>query len=127
VRTRGRASLPMPTPIRLYTYTPIHLTLYPRLIRIQLIIPPRVGNQFLVGAAFLDVALLDHEDLVGLADGAEAMGYDECGSAFHERGQALLDEGFAFCVEIGSGLIEDEDAGICENGPGDGNALPLAA
>ena len=101
--------------------------LNPRLIRIQLVIPPRVGDQFLVCAAFLDVALLDHEDLVGLADGAEAVGYDEGGTAFHERGQALLNEGLAFCVEVGSGLIEDEDAGICENSPGDGNALPLSA
>ena len=43
------------------------------------------------------------------------------------RGQALLDQPLALGVEIAGGLVEDEDARIGQDGPGDGQALALAA
>src|SRR5437588_497888 len=35
--------------------------------------------------------------------------------------------GFGLHVEVGGGLVEDEDRGVAQNGPGDGDALSLAA
>ena len=48
----------------------------------------------LVGATLDDPSLLDDEDLVGAADGGEAVGDDEGGAALHEVAEAMLDEGF---------------------------------
>ena len=48
----------------------------------------------LVGSALYDLALFDDEDLVGSADGGEAMSYDEGGAALHEEVEAVLDHGF---------------------------------
>lgn len=80
-----------------------------------------------MGAAFDDLAVFHDEDLVGAADGGEAMGDDEGGAAAHEVGETFLDHGFGFGVEAGGGFVEDEDAGVGEDGAGDGDALFLAA
>ncbi len=40
------------------------------------------GEELVVGAAFDDVAVVEHKDHVGVADGGEAMGDDEAGAAF---------------------------------------------
>ena len=84
-------------------------------------------HQFIVPAALGDSAVFDHQDLVGVADRAEAVGDDEAGAAGHQRGQRLLDEPFVFRVEVAGGFVEDQDVGIGEHGAGDGDALALAA
>ena len=81
----------------------------------------------LVGSAFYDLTLLYDEDLVGSADGGEAVGDDEGGAALHEEIEAVLDHGFGLGVEGAGGFVEDEDAGVGEDGAGDGDALALAA
>ena len=43
------------------------------------------------------------------------------------RGQALLDQPLALGVEVAGGLVEDEDPRVGQDGPGDGQPLPLAA
>jgi hypothetical protein len=53
----------------------------------------------LVGSSFDDVALLDDEDLVGAANGGEAVGDDEGGPALHEVAEAVLDHGLGLGVE----------------------------
>ena len=80
-----------------------------------------------VAASFGDLAVLDHYDLVGVTDGAEAVGDDEAGAAGHERGERLLDQSLVLRVEVAGGLVEDEDVGIGQHGPRDGDALALAA
>ncbi len=81
----------------------------------------------LVGSALYDLALFYDEDLVGSADGGETVGYDEGGAALHEEVEAVLDHGFGLGVEGAGGLVEDEDAGVGEDGAGDGDPLALAA
>src|SRR5579871_4192849 len=85
------------------------------------------GVKRAVGAALDDASAFDDEDLVGAADGGEAMGNDEGRAAAHEIGQALLDEGFGFGIEAGGGFVEDENAGLGQDGARDGDALFLAA
>jgi len=52
----------------------------------------------LVSSSLDDVALLDDQDLVGAADGGEAVGDDEGGASLHEVAEAALDEGFGLGV-----------------------------
>ena len=47
--------------------------------------------------------------------------------ALHEVAEAVLDHGLGLGVEGAGGRVEDEDAGVGEDGAGDGDALPLAA
>jgi len=85
------------------------------------------GHEFVVGADFADAAVFENDDAVGVADGAESVGDDECCSALHELCEASLDESFAFGVEVAGGFVEDEDGGVGEDGAGDGDALFLSA
>src|ERR1700736_818484 len=81
----------------------------------------------LVGAAFEDLALFDDQDLVGAADRREPVGDDEGGSALHQEVEAALDQGFGLGVERAGGLVQDQDARVGEDGPGDREPLALAA
>ena len=65
-----------------------------------------MGDQFVMGAAFDDFPLVEYEDAVGVADGAEAVGDHEAGAAGHEALEGFVDEALAFGVEGGSGLVE---------------------
>src|SRR6185295_4141726 len=93
----------------------------------ELGVAPAAGQELLVRAGFDNAAVLDDRDAVGMADGGEAVGDDKAGPAAHEAGQAPLDEPLALGVEVAGGLVEDEDEGVGQDGPGDGQALLLAA
>jgi len=62
-----------------------------------------------------------------MAHGGEAMGDDQAGAAFHQAFERFVDKSLALGIERGSGLVQQEDAWIGENGAGDGDALALAA
>ena len=55
------------------------------------------------------------------------MGYHKSGTAFHQGAQALLDHGFALRVETRCGFIENKNARVCQDRPGDSHTLALAA
>jgi hypothetical protein len=80
-----------------------------------------------VRAALHHPALLQHEDLVGRADGAEAVRDDERRAPAAQPRERLLDERLALRVERAGGLVEDEDARVGQQRAGDGDALPLPA
>ena len=94
---------------------------------VEVVVAALESVERLVGAALDDVSLLDDQDLVGAADGGEAMGDDKGGAALHEEVEAVLDHGFGLGVEGAGGFVENEDARVGENGTGDGDALTLAA
>ena len=50
-----------------------------------------LGHEFVVVAAFDDVAITDDQDYVGIFDGGETVGNDEGGSAFGKFVDGLLD------------------------------------
>ena len=79
-------------------------------------------------AALDDFAMVDHEDLVGRADRAQAVRDHEAGAAFHQPQQGLLDVLLGPGVDAAGGLVEDQDRRVGDRGPGDRQqlALPLA-
>ena len=87
-----------------------------------------------MGAVLDDVALLEHDDAVGVAHGGEAVGDEDGGDrpVVAERpGQHRLEElELGPRVEVGGGLIEHEDRRALLDGvetTGQRDALPLPA
>ena len=94
---------------------------------VEVVVAALHGVELVVVAALDDEAAFDDEDLVGAADGGEAVGDDEGGAADHELVEAGLNHGLGLGIERAGGFVEDEDAGLGEQGAGDGEALALAA
>lgn len=86
-----------------------------------------LGHQLLVRTLLDDLALAEQDDVVGLLDGSKAMGDDDgCASLACAIKSGLYDL-FATDIDGGSGLVEDEDLGLLDDGTGDGKTLALTA
>src|SRR6185295_8709768 len=85
-----------------------------------------LADEFGMVAGLGDAAVFQDDDEVGGFHGAEAVGDDEDGAVDHDEFQGAADEVFGFRVDGGEGVIQDEDAGVGDDGAGDGEALPLA-
>ena len=80
-----------------------------------------------MGAGFYDFPMVQHQDLAGILDGGEPVGDDEGCPPYHEPVQGFLDDPFAFRIQGRSGFVQNQDPGIFQDGPGNGDALALAA
>ena len=78
-------------------------------------------------AGFDDAAFVHDDDAVGLAHGRQAVGNDEHGAALADVLHVALDDGLRLVVQGAGGFVQDEDAGVGEQGAGDGDALALPA
>ena len=85
-----------------------------------------LGEQLALGAALDDLAVLDDEDLVGAADGREAVRDDDRRAAVQQPVERLLDQDLGRPVDVRRRLVEDEDARIGEQRARDRDQLPLA-
>src|SRR6266404_1117249 len=95
------------------------------LASVQIVVAASESVQRLVSAAFNDATGFDNQNLLGAANGREAMGdYERCAAA-HEVTQTFLNERFRFRIQTGSGFIKNQDARIGEDGACDGDALLL--
>ena len=113
-----------------YSVFYIHYSLFIIFYRLhlyQLIIAALTCHELLVGAPLDNTALLKDNDKVGMTDGGEAMGHDKSRAAREEGLECLLHKAFAFGIESAGGLVEDEEAGVGEDGAGNREALPLSA
>ena len=72
-------------------------------------------------------AVLDDEDLVGVAHRRQPVRDDERRAAVQSAGQRPLHRGLGLGVEVRGRLVEDDDVGRLEQQPGDGQPLLLAA
>ena len=72
-------------------------------------------------------AAVDHQDLVGVADGGEPVGDHQRGPARQGVVQRLLHGGLGLGVQVRGGLVEHHDVGGLEQQPGDRQPLLLAA
>ena len=90
-------------------------------------VEPLVRQQLVMRAAFDDASVIEHKDTVGALERQQALGDDKRCAVAHQLGQRLLDQVLGLGVHAAGRVIEDEDAGIVEQGTGDGDALLLAA
>src|SRR5260221_8680107 len=81
------------------------------------------GEQRLVTAALGDAPAVEHENLVGMHDGRQAMGDDQRGSAARHRLEIALERPLGMAVERRGRLVEDEDARVLEHAAGDRHPL----
>src|SRR5262245_48858021 len=63
------------------------------------------------------------QDLIRLANSAQSVGDDKTGAVQHEAFERFLDQLFRRRIHAGGGLVEDQDRGILQKGPGDAHSL----
>ncbi len=85
------------------------------------------ADQLLVPAALDDLSLLQHEDLVGLPDRGDALGDDDRRHALAASAEPTPDLALGDRVHGRGRVVEDEDLGLDEERPGQGEPLALAA
>src|SRR5579883_2009265 len=76
-------------------------------------------------AALHDASAAQDDDLVTVADRAEPVGDDQAGAA--APAEVVVDDPFRLGVQRTGGLVEDYQAGVADQGPGDLEALALPA
>lgn len=82
-------------------------------------------KELLVGAALDNLALLEHHDQVGGADGAQAVGDDDAGAG--ERLQVGVDARLRDDVQVTGRFVKEEHDRIGRQGARERQALPLPA
>jgi len=80
-----------------------------------------------MGALLNDLAVIDNEYHIGVAHGFQPVGDHDDRLIVGQFRNGLHQLLFIFGVNIGSGLVQNDDRRILHNRPGDGNALALAA
>ena len=84
-------------------------------------------EQFLVRADADHLAVLEHDDAVGVGDGRDALGDDDLGHVGQLPPQRLPQPGVGRQVERRERVVEDEDVGLVHDRPRDREPLALAA
>ena len=77
-------------------------------------------------ASICDGAAIQNQDGVSPDDRREAVGDHKGGPACHEVIQGVLNQGFAFSIQTGGRLIENENLRLPKHHPGNSDALSLA-
>ena len=84
------------------------------------------AKQTEVRAIFNDLALLNRNNAVSASECGKAVRDEDHGSASADAPHIGLDRGFAFIVQSGRGFVEDQNARVADQGPGDRNPLSLS-
>src|SRR5436190_14268108 len=92
----------------------------------HLLVATALRHQLVVCAGFHNPPVIKDENLVSVHDRAEAMGNHKARPAHHQSIQALMDEPFAFAVEIAGGLVQNQYSGVGQEGTSNGQSLTLA-
>ena len=80
-----------------------------------------------MGSALGDPPVVEDEDAVGVADGAQAVRDEEARARAHDALERALHDRLALGVERARRLVEDQDPRVLQQRARDGQALPLAA
>ena len=73
-----------------------------------------------------DLTFLHSHDSGAGANGRQAVCDDDDGPSAHDSAHVILDNSLTLVVERRGRFIEDQDAGICHQRPGDRDPLTLA-
>ena len=79
-----------------------------------------------MAALLHDLSVGQDNDVVGILNGAQAVGDDQHGADVLHLLQGVLDEHFRFRVDVGRGFIEDHYGGLVQDGPCKAQQLPLS-
>src|SRR2546430_1624026 len=88
----------------------------------QLCVVAAEREELVVAALLRDPAVLEDDDLVGVADGAQAGSDGDHGAPLHDALERLDDDLFRLGVERRSRLVEDEDGRVAKDRAGDSNS-----
>ena len=94
---------------------------------IELSVEAVLGKELVVRAGFHDVAVAQHQDHVGIADGAQAVRDHEARATLHEGIHGALDALLGARVHVGSCLVQDEDGAVGDERARDGEKLLLSS
>src|ERR1017187_8442402 len=94
---------------------------------VEPLINSALRDEFLVGADFADLPLLEHHNLVRAAYCGKPVRDDDNGAVLHQVRQRLLYQHFALRVQMAGGFVENQYGRVLQQGAGDGEALPLSA
>src|SRR5216684_4352290 len=96
------------------------------LLIVELPVSPVSLEQFLVSAALDNLTAFQYQDLIGTSNRRKPMRDHERRAPASKLTQSVLNQGFTFAVQAGSCLVKNQQFGIGENGPRDGDALSLS-
>lgn len=74
-----------------------------------------------------DSPLIKHADQIGVLDGTQPLGNCDGGALLRSGVQGFLHQLFRGGVERRGGFVEEQDAGVAQQGTSDGDALLLTA
>ena len=78
-----------------------------------------------MGSLLGDAPLLDHNNIVGMADGRQAVGNDDGCFALCQAAEILLNGAFRFRIDRAGRFIQDQHRGVFQYGAGDAQPLAL--
>ena len=84
-------------------------------------------HQLRRGALLGHMAVLQHHDMVGSRHGTHPVGDHQHRLALKQTGKGALHLCLVFHIQGGCGLVQQDDGGILQQGPGNGDPLPLPA
>ena len=91
---------------------------------IKLVVDPALIQQFLMGTGLPDLPLVHHNDLIRVLDGGQPVRHHNRGAACHQLFQSVLYPLLRLGINIGGGLVQNEDSRIKGQRPGEGEQLP---
>ena len=94
--------------------------------RVELVIPPVPGQQLLVSALLQNFAVREHNDVVRVLNGGQAVSHNEHSAHRAHLFQRILDQQLGLGVDVGGGLVQDHHAGLVQDGAGKAEQLALA-
>lgn len=72
-----------------------------------------------------DIAVLQHQNQVGVFDGGQPVGDDKAGAVFRQPVHGLLGDELCAGIHRGGGLVQNQHGIALNHGPGDGEQLLL--
>ena len=103
-----------------------------------MMVKPSPGQKIAVRALLNNLAMVDHDDIIGIPDGAQAVRDDKAGPPLHQAvrddkagpplhqaQQRLLDTRLGTRVNTRGRLIKDQDGRVGQNGPSNRQKLAL--
>ena len=93
---------------------------------VQLVILAFLGQQFIVGAAFYDAAVFQHDNCIGVAHGGKPVCDDKHRAALHQAVHAFFNQRLGAGIDAGCGFIQNQHWRVGYGGAGNGQQLALA-